>query len=105
MHIGGQLTRQFAPHKPQHLVSRRIRVLATVPLIHLISLSALRRTPTISIPFLVIRIDIEHAVELSEHQTEHPSGDAQRRAEDDPHIPHRHLVDRGILDDQDEVGC
>jgi hypothetical protein len=39
----------------------------------------------------------------SEHETEHASRDAQGRAEDDPDIPHRHLVHVRVLHDADQM--
>lgn len=87
--IGERPTRQ-----PQQLVGSSIRVLPTVPPIHIICLVLSR---------VFGSINIEHAIELSKHQAEYASGYAQRGTEDDTDVPHGHPVQLRVLDDQDEM--
>jgi hypothetical protein len=91
------------PTEAQHLVRRRVRVLSAIPL-------ELRRRvvqqPTISLwlgASTLNAIDIEHPIELAEHQAENACWDTERRAEHDADVSHRHLVDGCILHDEDQM--
>ena len=48
-------------------------------------------------------VHTEHPLELSQHETEHASRNAQRGTEHDTDVPHRHLIDVRILDDKNEM--
>ena len=46
-------------------------------------------------------VNIEYALELSQHQAEDASRNTEGRAEDNTDITHRHLVDVRVLDNED----
>ena len=52
---------------------------------------------------VVFRIHVEYAIEFTQHQAEHACWNAKCRAEHDPNVSHRHLVDTRILHNQDQV--
>ena len=53
--------------------------------------------------WFVRSVHTEHPLELSQHETENASRNAQRGTEHDTDVPHRHLIDVRILDDKNKM--
>ena len=96
-------TWQCSPREPEHLVRRSLRIVLTVPTSRVPSFSFLRVGG--SRGFFQDSVNVEDALELSQHKAEHSRGDTKCWAEHNADVPHSHLVNVRILHNQDKVGC
>lgn len=94
-------TWQGSTSKPKHLVGGGLRVMLAVPASCALSLSFF----LVGMCWCLFQssVDVEDTLELAEHKAEYACRYTERRAEHNTDIPHRHLIDVRVLDDENQM--